>query len=128
MFYWFRKRDYKTATTSQKCVRAGGKHNDLAWTTPRHHTFFEMLEIFPLEITLKAGNYSCLEFINKRFSIAKEKLSVTVYHKDEESFKLWKKIAGLSDDKIIKIATSDNFWSMEKLVHVALLRNFLRSW
>ncbi len=115
VFTGLEKRDYKTATTSQKCVRAGGKHNDLenVGYTPRHHTFFEMLgnfsfgDYFKEQAIIHAWN-----LLTKDFELPKEKLSVTVYHEDIESFKLWKKIAGLSDDKIIKIATSDNFWSM----------------
>ncbi len=115
VFTGLEKRDYKTATTSQKCVRAGGKHNDLenVGYTPRHHTFFEMLgnfsfgDYFKEQAIIHAWN-----LLTKDFQLPKEKLSVTVYHEDEESFKLWKKIAGLSDDKIIKISTSDNFWSM----------------
>ncbi len=115
VFTGLEKRDYKTATTSQKCVRAGGKHNDLenVGYTPRHHTFFEMLgnfsfgDYFKEQAIIHAWN-----LLTKDFQLPKEKLSVTVYHEDEESFKLWKKIAGLSDDRIIKIATSDNFWSM----------------
>ena len=115
VFTGLEKRDYKTATTSQKCVRAGGKHNDLenVGYTPRHHTFFEMLgnfsfgDYFKEQAIIHAWN-----LLTKDFQLPKEKLSVTVFHEDEDSFKLWKKIAGLSDDKIIKIATSDNFWSM----------------
>ena len=115
VFTGLEKRDYKTATTSQKCVRAGGKHNDLenVGYTPRHHTFFEMLgnfsfgDYFKEQAIIHAWN-----LLTKDFQLPKEKLSVTVYHEDEDSFKLWKKIAGLSDNKIIKIATSDNFWSM----------------
>ncbi len=115
VFTGLEKRDYKTATTSQKCVRAGGKHNDLenVGYTPRHHTFFEMLgnfsfgDYFKEQAIIHAWN-----LLTKDFKLPKEKLSVTVFHKDEESFKLWKKIAGLSDDKIIKISTADNFWSM----------------
>ncbi len=115
VFTGLEKRDYKTATTSQKCVRAGGKHNDLenVGYTPRHHTFFEMLGNFSFGDYFKeqAINHAW-NLLTKDFKLPKEKLSVTVYHEDEESFKLWKKIAGLSDNKIIKIATSDNFWSM----------------
>ncbi len=115
VFTGLEKRDYKTATTSQKCVRAGGKHNDLenVGYTPRHHTFFEMLgnfsfgDYFKEQAIIHAWN-----LLTKDFGLPKEKLSVTVYHEDAESFELWKKIAGLSDNKIIKIATSDNFWSM----------------
>ena len=109
------KRDYNRAVTSQKCVRAGGKHNDLenVGYTARHHTFFEMLGNFSF------GDYfkdQAIEFawnlITKEFKIEKEKLLVTVFSEDEEAYKYWKKIAGLSDEKIIKISTSDNFWSM----------------
>jgi alanyl-tRNA synthetase len=115
VFTGLEKRDYKTATTSQKCVRAGGKHNDLenVGYTPRHHTFFEMLgnfsfgDYFKEQAIVHAWN-----LLTKDFKLPKEKLLVTVFHEDVESFKLWKKIAGLSDDKIIKIKTSDNFWSM----------------
>jgi alanyl-tRNA synthetase len=109
------KKPFKTATTAQKCVRAGGKHNDLenVGYTPRHHTFFEMLgnfsfgDYFKEQAIIHAWN-----LLTKEFGLPKEKLLVTVYHEDKESFNLWKKIAGLSDDKIIKISTSDNFWSM----------------
>jgi alanyl-tRNA synthetase len=115
VFTGLEKRNYKTATTSQKCVRAGGKHNDLenVGYTPRHHTFFEMLGNFSFGDYFKeqAINHAW-NLLTKDFQLPKEKLLVTVFHQDEESFKLWKKIAGLSDDKIIKIATSDNFWSM----------------
>ena len=115
VFTGLEKREYKTATTSQKCVRAGGKHNDLenVGYTPRHHTFFEMLgnfsfgDYFKEQAIIHAWN-----LLTKDFKLPKEKLSVTVFHEDEESFKLWKKIASLSDNKIIKIKTSDNFWSM----------------
>ena len=115
VFTGLEKRDYKTATTSQKCVRAGGKHNDLenVGYTPRHHTFFEMLGNFSFGDYFKEqAIIHAWDLLTKDFELPKEKLSVTVYHEDKESFKLWKKIAGLSDDKIIKIATSDNFWSM----------------
>jgi alanyl-tRNA synthetase len=115
VFTGLEKRDYEKATTSQKCVRAGGKHNDLenVGYTPRHHTFFEMLgnfsfgDYFKEQAIIHAWN-----LLTKDFQLPKEKLLVTVFHEDEESFKLWKKIASLSDEKIIKIATSDNFWSM----------------
>ncbi len=109
------KRNYNRAVTSQKCVRAGGKHNDLenVGYTARHHTFFEMLGNFSF------GDYfkdQAIEFawnlITKEFKIEKEKLLVTVFSEDEEAYNFWKKIAGLSYDKIIKISTSDNFWSM----------------
>ncbi len=115
VFTGLEKRPYKTATTSQKCVRAGGKHNDLenVGYTPRHHTFFEMLGNFSFGDYFKeqAIHYAW-NLLTKDFALPKEKLLVTVFHKDEDAFHLWKKIAGLSENKIIKIATSDNFWSM----------------
>ena len=108
-------RDYVRAASSQKCVRAGGKHNDLdnVGYTARHHTFFEMLGNFSF------GDYfkpEAIEFawnlLTKDFAIDPKRLTVTVYHEDEEAAGLWLRIAGLSDDRIIRIATSDNFWSM----------------
>ncbi|WP_023648093.1 alanine--tRNA ligase [Candidatus Pelagibacter ubique] len=115
VFTGLEKRDYQRATTSQKCVRAGGKHNDLenVGYTPRHHTFFEMLGNFSFGDYFKeqAIHYAW-DLITKDFGIDKNRLYVTVYHEDDEAFNFWKKIAGFSDDKIIRIATSDNFWSM----------------
>ncbi len=109
------KREYTRATSSQKCVRAGGKHNDLdnVGYTARHLTFFEMLGNFSFGDYFKedAIKYAW-ELITQGIGLNKEKLYVTVYHEDDEAFKLWKKIAGLSEDRIIKINTSDNFWSM----------------
>jgi alanyl-tRNA synthetase len=108
-------RDYNRAVTSQKCVRAGGKHNDLenVGYTARHHTFFEMLGNFSFGDYFKedAIKFSW-ELITKELCIDKKKLLVTVFNEDEDAYNLWKKIAGLSDDKVIKISTSDNFWSM----------------
>jgi alanyl-tRNA synthetase len=115
VFTGLEKRDYVRATTSQKCVRAGGKHNDLenVGYTPRHHTFFEMLGNFSFGDYFKEEAISyAWNLITKEFEIDKNRLYVTVYHDDEEAFNFWKKIAGFSDDRIIKIATSDNFWSM----------------
>ena len=115
VFTGLEKRPYKKATTSQKCVRAGGKHNDLenVGYTPRHHTFFEMLGNFSFGDYFKEQAIDhAWKLLTKDFELPKDKLSVTVFHEDEESFKLWKKIAGLSESKIIKISTSDNFWSM----------------
>ena len=109
------KRDYVRATTSQKCVRAGGKHNDLenVGYTPRHHTFFEMLGNFSFGDYFKEQAISyAWNLITKDFGIDKNRLYVTVFHKDDEAFNFWKKIAGLSDDRIIRISSSDNFWSM----------------
>lgn len=105
---------YSRATTAQKCVRAGGKHNDLenVGYTARHHTFFEMMGNFSFGDYFKEEAISyAWELISKSFELPKDKLLVTVYHTDEEAIALWKKIAGFSDDKIIRIATSDNFWS-----------------
>lgn len=108
-------RDYKRATTSQKSVRAGGKHNDLdsVGYDVRHHTFFEMLGNFSFGDYFKeeAINYAW-ELVTKEFSIPKEKLAVTVFHTDDDAYDLWKKISGLPEDKIIRIATKDNFWQM----------------
>ena len=115
VFTGLEKRSYKTATTSQKCVRAGGKHNDLenVGYTPRHHTFFEMLGNFSFGDYFKEqAIHHAWNLLTKDFGLPKEKLSVTVFHEDEDAFKLWKKIAGLNESKIIKISTSDNFWSM----------------
>ncbi|PPQ40716.1 alanyl-tRNA synthetase [Rhodoblastus acidophilus] len=109
------KRDYVRATSSQKCVRAGGKHNDLdnVGYTARHHTFFEMLGNFSFGDYFKEQAISLAwELIIKEFGLKKDRLLVTVYHDDDEAYGLWKKIAGFSDDRIIRIATSDNFWSM----------------
>ena len=115
VFTGLEKRDYKRATTSQKCVRAGGKHNDLenVGYTPRHHTFFEMLGNFSFGDYFKEQAISyAWDLITKDFGIDKNRLYVTVFHEDDVAFDLWKKIAGLKDDRIIRIATSDNFWSM----------------
>ncbi len=115
VFTGLEKRLYKKATTSQKCVRAGGKHNDLenVGYTPRHHTFFEMLGNFSFGDYFKEkAIYYAWNLLTKDFGIPKEKLLVTVFHEDEDAFNLWKKISGLDENKIIKIATSDNFWSM----------------
>ncbi len=115
VFTGIEKRNYKRATTSQKCVRAGGKHNDLenVGYTPRHHTFFEMLGNFSFGDYFKEQAISyAWELITKEFQLSKDKLCVTVFSEDQEAYDLWKKIAGFDDNKIIKISTSDNFWSM----------------
>ena len=115
VFTGLEKRDYQRATTSQKCVRAGGKHNDLenVGYTPRHHTFFEMLGNFSFGDYFKERSIElALNLITKDFGLDKSRLYVTVYHEDEESYNLWKKIGGFGDDRVIKISTSDNFWSM----------------
>ena len=115
VFTGMEEKDFKRATTSQKCVRAGGKHNDLenVGFTTRHHTFFEMLgnfsfgDYFKEEAILYAWN-----LITKEFKINEHKLLVTIYHDDEVAEKFWKKIGNLPDNRIIKISSSDNFWSM----------------
>lgn len=109
------KRDYTRATTCQKCVRASGKHNDLEQVgyTARHHTFFEMLGNFSFGDYFKEEAISMAwNLLTKVLPIDKSRLVITVYHTDDEAYSLWKKIAGLHDEQIIKIATSDNFWSM----------------
>ncbi len=108
------KRGYTRAVTAQKCLRAGGKHNDLdnVGYTARHHTFFEMLGNFSFGDYFKEQAISLAwNLVTKEFGLDKKKLLITVYSEDEEAATLWKKIAGISDDKIIRIATSDNFWS-----------------
>ncbi|MBL4628146.1 MAG: alanine--tRNA ligase [Roseicyclus sp.] len=114
LFTGLEKRDYVRATSSQKCVRAGGKHNDLdnVGYTARHHTFFEMLGNFSFGDYFKedAIRYAW-ELITKDFAIDATKLLVTVYHTDDEAFDIWKKV-GVPEDRIIRIATSDNFWQM----------------
>ncbi|MBL6680510.1 MAG: alanine--tRNA ligase [Alphaproteobacteria bacterium] len=108
-------RKYKRAVTSQKCLRAGGKHNDLenVGKTARHHTFFEMLGNFSFGDYFKEkAIYQAWELLTKEYGLPKDKLLVTIFHTDVEAQNLWKKISGLNDDKIIKIKTNDNFWSM----------------
>ena len=115
VFTGLEKRDYQRAVTSQKCVRAGGKHNDLenVGYTPRHHTFFEMLGNFSFGDYFKERAIELAwNLITKDFGLDKNRLYVTVFHEDDEAFNFWKKIAGFSDNKIIRVATSDNFWSM----------------
>ncbi|TKW65721.1 MAG: alanine--tRNA ligase [Paracoccus denitrificans] len=109
------KGDYQRATSAQKCVRAGGKHNDLdnVGYTARHHTFFEMLGNFSFGDYFKSEAIPfAWELLTKDFAIPKDKLLVTVYHTDDEAADLWKKVAGLTDDRIIRIPTDDNFWRM----------------
>ena len=118
VFTGMEHRDHQRAVTSQKCVRAGGKHNDLenVGYTARHHTFFEMLGNFSFGEYFKDQAIELAwNLITKEYALNPNKLLVTVYHEDEEALSLWKKIAGLSDDRIIRISTSDNFWSMGDL-------------
>ena len=115
VFTGVEKRPYNRATTSQKCVRAGGKHNDLdnVGYTARHHTFFEMLGNFSFGDYFKPMAIEhAWTLVTKHFGLNKDRLLVTVYHDDDEAYDLWKKIAGFPDSKIIRIPTSDNFWQM----------------
>ncbi|WP_456777066.1 alanine--tRNA ligase [Bradyrhizobium sp. USDA 4369] len=115
VFTGVEKRPYHRATTSQKCVRAGGKHNDLdnVGYTARHHTFFEMLGNFSFGDYFKENAIELAwKLVTKEFGLPKDKLTATVYIDDDEAFGLWKKIAGLPESRIIRIAGSDNFWQM----------------
>src|SRR6266403_3267429 len=115
VFTGLEKRPYRRATTAQKCVRAGGKHNDLenVGYTARHHTFFEMLGNFSFGDYFKDRAIELAwNLITKEFGIPVDRLMVTVYIDDDQAFDLWKKIAGLPDHKIVRIAGSDNFWAM----------------
>ncbi|WP_370319380.1 alanine--tRNA ligase [Oricola sp.] len=115
IFTGLETRPYSRAATSQKCVRAGGKHNDLdnVGYTARHHTFFEMLGNFSFGDYFKENAIELAwNLITKEYGIPEEKLLVTVYHTDDEAFSFWKKIAGLPDERIIRIPTNDNFWAM----------------
>ena len=115
VFTGLEKRPYTQAATAQKCVRAGGKHNDLdnVGYTARHHTFFEMLGNFSFGDYFKDRAIELAwNLVTKEFGLPKDRLTVTVYIDDDQAFKLWKKIAGLPDEKIIRIAGSDNFWQM----------------
>jgi len=115
VFTGLESRPYSTAASSQKCVRAGGKHNDLdnVGYTARHLTFFEMLGNFSFGDYFKERAIELAwNLITSEFGLPKDRLTVTVYHTDDEAWELWKKIAGLPDERIIRIATKDNFWAM----------------
>ena len=115
LFTGVEHRDYTRAATAQKCVRAGGKHNDLdnVGYTARHHTFFEMLGNFSFGDYFKeAAIPYAWELLTREFAIDRDRLLVTVYHTDDEAAQIWKKVAGLPDERIIRIATNDNFWMM----------------
>jgi len=115
VFTGIEPRNYSRAVTSQKCVRAGGKHNDLenVGYTARHHTFFEMLGNFSFGDYFKdEAIYLAWNFITKELGLPKDKLLATVYAEDDQAFDLWKKIAGFPENRIIRISTSDNFWAM----------------
>ena len=115
VFTGLEKRNYQRAVTAQKCIRAGGKHNDLenVGYTLRHHTFFEMLGNFSFGDYFKdeAIDYAW-KFITKELGISAEKLYVTIYHDDEQAYSAWRKVSGFNDNRIIRISTNDNFWSM----------------
>ncbi len=115
VFTGLETRPYSTATSSQKCVRAGGKHNDLdnVGYTARHHTFFEMLGNFSFGDYFKEQAIThAWTLLTREWGLPADKLTATVYHTDDQAFDLWKKIAGLPDHRIIRIATKDNFWAM----------------
>ncbi|HYD36734.1 MAG TPA: alanine--tRNA ligase-related protein, partial [Allosphingosinicella sp.] len=115
VFTGLETRPYKTAVSSQKCVRAGGKHNDLdnVGYTARHLTFFEMLGNFSFGDYFKERAIELAwKLVTKEWGLSADRLTVTVYHTDDEAWGLWKKIAGLPDERIIRIATKDNFWAM----------------
>ncbi len=115
VFTGLESRSYTTAASSQKCVRAGGKHNDLdnVGYTARHHTFFEMLGNFSFGDYFKEqAILHAWTLLTREWGLSADRLTVTVYHTDDEAHALWRKIAGLPDERIIRIATSDNFWSM----------------
>lgn len=115
VFTGLETRPYDRATSSQKCVRAGGKHNDLdnVGYTARHHTFFEMLGNFSFGDYFKERAIELAwELVHKEMGLSKDRLVTTVYHTDDEAYDLWRKISGLSEDRIIRIPTKDNFWAM----------------
>src|SRR4030095_2191331 len=115
VFTGLETRSYSRATTSQKCVRAGGKHNDLenVGYTARHHTFFEMLGNFSFGDYFKERAIELAwNLLTRDFDLPIERLLITVYVDDDEAFGLWKKIAGLPEQKILRIAGADNFWAM----------------
>src|ERR1700693_3518194 len=115
IFTGLEKRPYVRAVTAQKCVRAGGKHNDLdnVGYTARHHTFFEMLGNFSFGDYFKERAIELAwKLITKEFGVPAARLTITVFAEDDQAFDLWKKIAGLPDERIIRIRPSDNFWAM----------------
>ncbi|MCL6730517.1 alanine--tRNA ligase [Sphingomonas hankyongi] len=115
VFTGLETRPYSQATSSQKCVRAGGKHNDLdnVGYTARHHTFFEMLGNFSFGDYFKDRAIELAwNLITKEWGLSPDRLTATVYHTDDEAFDLWKKIAGLPESRIVRIPTKDNFWAM----------------
>ena len=114
-FLELEERPYKRATTAQKCVRAGGKHNDLdtVGKTARHHTFFEMMGNFSFGDYFKEGAIGyAWEFLTEVLKLDKEHLYITIYNDDDEAFELWQKVAGVSPDRIFRLGEKDNFWAM----------------
>src|SRR6266508_2642664 len=115
VFLGVEKRDYKRATSSQKCVRAGGKHNDLdeVGKTARHHTFFEMLGNFSFGDYFKEDAIRfCWELMTEKWGLPKDRIKATVLEGDDDSIRLWKKVAGMGDDRILRLGEEDNFWQM----------------
>ncbi len=115
VFLGIDRRNYIRATTSQKCVRAGGKHNDLdtVGRTPRHHTFFEMLGNFSFGDYFKADAIQyAWEYLTEEIKLPKEKLWITIYEDDDEADQLWQQVAGVPAQRIIRMGEKDNFWSM----------------
>src|SRR2546425_11610768 len=109
------RRDYVRATSSQKCVRAGGKHNDLenVGRTARHHTFFEMLGNFSFGDYFKADAIAfAWEFLTRDLGLAARRLQATGYTDDDDAFALWKRVAGFGDDRVLRLGEKDNFWAM----------------
>src|SRR5438477_6077492 len=114
-FLGLEKRDYVRAASSQKCVRAGGKHNDLenVGYTRRHHTFFEMLGNFSFGDYFKADAIQfAWDLITKDYGLPKDKLYVTVFREDDEAEQLWQNVTGISKDRILRLGAKDNFWQM----------------
>src|SRR5215510_4236253 len=115
LFLGEERRDYVRAATAQKCVRAGGKHNDLenVGRTHRHHTFFEMLGNFSFGDYFKADAIAyCWELLTRDFGLPKARLTATVFTDDDEAFGLWRKVSGLPDERILRLGEKDNFWAM----------------
>src|SRR6266705_580545 len=115
VFLGLEKRDYVRATSSQKCVRAGGKHNDLenVGRTARHHTFFEMLGNFSFGDYFKAEAIAfAWEFLTRDLGLDRRRLIATVYTDDDDAFALWKRVAGFGDDRVLRLGEKDNFWAM----------------
>src|SRR5690349_24658649 len=109
------KRAYSRATTAQRCLRAGGKHNDLenVGYTARHHTFFVMLGNFSFGDYFKEDAIRfCWELLTEELGLPKDRLKATVFTEDDDAFVLWKKVAGLTEDRILRLGEKDNFWAM----------------